>query len=1111
MSGVEPGERGVDPLEGLNGAQRLAATHGGGPLIVLAGPGTGKTRVIVSRIGHLVRDRGVDPRRVLALTFTNKAAGELRDRLARTLGGAPAEAVGAFTFNGFGAHLLRRFADLAGLPHEPSLIDSAQRKRMMRRIVRERGLFRDALATGLDSAIADAASVINAMHCAAWTPESARRRLDERERELDALGLPEDEDLAERGRVAGLREVVSLWEAFDAACLADGVISFDHQLSWTNRLLARSELARAFVRTDYSHIVVDEYQDVNLAQIELLRLVAPPGSSPDLCVVGDDDQAIYGFRGADDRAFPRFEAAWPGATTVTLDENYRSAGVVLAVAGEVIGRAHERFRPDKRVARAASRGDDPPGSGVEAVRLENHRQAGEVIAAMIARAARAEPERALSRTAVITRSWGEAESIRHALEVEGIPTRMARPPRGAEDEGVADVFAWVRSLLGPRQTWPVRRLLRRPPNQVGAGVVTALEQGYEAARSRGEVEPYALWAARAVGGGVVSAAPAERGAVERFAGLWAELRDLATTAPARAVIAEIVRRGDVVHADLLDARARAQRVAAVVALLRFVAERSDRLEEPADLGAFMAYFEDLDGEDQKSLSPGRLDHEGAEGDGAEGNGVDAVQLLTAHGAKGLEFDTVFIPRVESQYGFPSVRKPGEQTGLPEWMARGDAGGRSVLEGLQDEERRLFYVACTRAERRLVLLGVVPKRSTAVNYMVELLGAGGLVAERTAGEVLGPHAGDGVEHEARPVGWDAATRRREAVRSERRVARLEAASALDAADRADAGPAELESAAARLRSAAARLAAVARAEAGEPLPAWIAQDEAREAHGRISASVVDAVAPASAAEAILRPMQAPLHLSFTALLDWEKCPRCYYLKHVLHLPEAEGRPVVVGKAVHAALERFYLKVKEADERGVPQPSLEDLLHLGERAIEDAIGPWGARDEEDAERVAALLRVAHGRLHDQRINVHGVEQKIRFTFEHQGRHTVTAKIDRIDLDAGVFRLVDYKTGGATKKLLEPKADDFQFGIYAMALRAREHGDRLEGAPMPPGTAEYWVLSTGQRGVLTLEAIDGASEKTVKRITSAINGMLGGEFIRGKECWGACHLLDPGGTPS
>lgn len=1116
-SGVPGDDAGrPDPLERLNDAQREAVTHTGGPLIVLAGPGTGKTRVIISRIAHMVGDLGVDPATVLALTFTNKAAGEMRERLAEALGPIAAEAVRAFTFNGFGAHALRRFSDLAGLPREPELIDTAQRRRIMREIVDTRGLFADAVASGLDGAIDSAVKLIGAMHARALDPASAMDRLRARRAEIEA-GLaggvsPEAEMglLADSARADRLVDVVALWGAFEEACLERGLISYDDQLSRTNRLLAKSEMVRTILRSDHRHVVVDEFQDVNAAQIEMLRLLAPPGAGgtqgPDLCVVGDDDQAIYGFRGADDRAFEKFEKVWPGARTVMLEENYRSATPVLGAAASVIGKAHNRFREEKVVRRADGLGDDPTGSVVEAVRLENYRQAGEVIASMITSAVRTGEDIPLGSFAVIGRTWTELQRLRGALEVEGLPTRMDKGSAPIEDAGVLDVQAWIDLLLHPDHTWSARRILRRPPFQIGVGTVTALERGYRAAVSRDvDPGPFAEWAAERADefmGGDGPDEAAERGRVERFAAVYAELHGRIGTMDAATAIAEIVRMTDVVHADLLDGRARAARVSAVVGLMRFAADRVGRLEAPGDLGAFVSYVDDLrEGEEKLAF-----ENEG-EGVPGEDDGDDAVRLISAHRAKGLEFDTVFVPRVEPPHGYPMKNgNSDDDDELPAWLA-GEPG--TGLEGDEDEERRLFYVACTRAQRRLVLLGRVPKSSKSMNFLVELLDEPALVVDRTADEVLGAGAGDDVERELGPLGFGAMEKRREALRSARRLARLDAARALDAADRAGIDDAVLAASAERLAEAAGRLAAVAKAEAGEDLPDWLDGEGCRAAHASIlAASEEGENVPATG---VMRAMSSPLKLSYTAINQWEWCPRCFYVREVLGLPVPEGERIVVGQVVHGALERFYKAIRDADESGEerPHPSREQLLAWGDELFADAWGEGTEIDQNQRARVRAMLALCRDRFHDESINVEDAEKSFAFVFEHNGPHKITGKIDRLDITGGGYRIVDYKTGNARKGLVEPKKDDLQMGIYALALRAFVNGGEIDGHEPPAGTAEYWVLSSGDRGVISLDELAEKEDKTRERIGKAIDGMLAGEYPVGRQCSGACGVLEPGGV--
>jgi len=1111
-------DQGGEHLESLNAAQRTAVVHDGGPLIVLAGPGTGKTRVIVRRIEHMIVDRGIDASSILALTFTNKAAGNMRDRLAERVGSVTAQRVHAHTFNGFGAMLLRRFGDLAGLPPTPELIDSAQRLRMMRTIVAQRRLFRDAVASGIDSAIGQAQNLIGSMVSAGLSPTEARDRARAHSGSLESLGLDDQTLGAEQSRLHRLTEIIDLWNQYDSDCLRRGLISFDHQVAWTNRLLRDKSAAASIVGQDYRHVVVDEFQDVNNAQIELLRLVAPPERSPDLCVVGDDDQAIYGFRGADDRAFVKFEKTWPGTTTVMLEENYRSASVVLEAAASVIGRAHERFRASKVIRRPDDAGADPDSASVLGVRLENHMQAGEVIASMIRHDLEAQPGSKLADHAVIARGWTELGRIRGALEIEGIPCRAARANAPSEDPGVLDVMAWIDILLNPSHTWSARRLLLRPPFAVPLGWVNTTERTYKAMRSRAKHETvqaipdYRDWIRSGLADGSIECPDGVRPIVDRFIALWSDLWEQASTKPAHEIISEIVRRTDVVHAELLDGRARAARVSAVVGLLRFASERAPRLDEPRDLVAFMSYYEDLN-QSERSLRAGGLSHEDDEYDAESGAG-DAVQLLTAHSAKGLEFGTVYIPRVESQYGFPSLRTDASDEPLPAWLSGDEEPG---VAAKQDEERRLFYVACTRAERRLVVLGKLPKNEPkGPNYFWELLGEPGLISDLEAADVLGPHPKDGVDIELPAAGWTAAEKHRARLREAKRVARLNAAAALEQAGAPGLDADEFGAIADRLRQSAVRMAVVESARRGEAVPGWVVDDSLRSLHAALGETECeDLVIPAAA---VLKRMAAPLSLSYSKIYEWEQCPRCFAVRYVLGLPQEETAKIVVGTAVHSALEKFYKRfaVATQGEENVEIPTLDDLIEIGHSAFEEQWSPADEIDHAQRDRVEALLRNAHEHLHSETLNPIGMETQILFNYEHSGSHRFKAKIDRIDEDAGGFRVVDYKTGQATKRLIEPKKDDLQFGIYALAMRAFIAGQTpnadgrapgIDDLGPPAGGAEYWALATGERGSVSFDELAKYETKLRARIGKAIDGMLAGEYPQGKKCGGACAFLDPG----
>ncbi|MBL8757587.1 MAG: ATP-dependent helicase, partial [Phycisphaerae bacterium] len=488
------------PLDGLNDAQRRAVEHDAGPLLVLAGPGTGKTRVIVHRIAHIIRARGAEPESVLAVTFSNKAAAELRQRLATMLGPSLADRVRAHTFHSLGLGLIRRFPDLLGLPGQPTLIDRAQRRRLARTLIREHDLYRDALAQGRDAVLdefdAHAEQFWNLGLTPATPPALDAFTRDWRHRLETA---PPSDHLArdaELARCNRFTDHARLFTLLLRACRQRGWVSFGDLITLPIELLSRSSAARAIIRDETRHVVVDEYQDVNPAQIAFLSALAPPPPpdrpdlpGPDLCAVGDDDQAIYAFRGADDRAFPRFAQRYPRHTVIPLVENYRSVPAVLTASDRVIAGSHSRFRPDKHLR--ATRAPNPPAPGalppVLAIKLAAELDDGPPIAALIlterARSAVANPPappRPWSDFAIIARTHGDLARIAAALELEGIPTAAKRAEGALGDPGVQDLLAWVDLLVEPRAVWSARRLIIRPPIGVPHDAALALEQAFHA-------------------------------------------------------------------------------------------------------------------------------------------------------------------------------------------------------------------------------------------------------------------------------------------------------------------------------------------------------------------------------------------------------------------------------------------------------------------------------------------------------------------------------------------------------------------------------------------------------------------------------------------------------
>lgn len=1065
----------------LNAAQREAVEYDAGPLTVLAGPGTGKTRVIVYRVAHMIEHRGVAPERICALTFTNKAAEELRDRLGAMVGGAASDALHAGTFHNFGLRLLRRFADLTDLPPTPKIMDSAQQRRLIRSLVMEHRLFARAMGGGLESIVRDGLAAISDMRNAGLEPSEARARLDEL---LNNQSL----EAGPRAELERFDDHVRLFELFDRACAKRGLISIDELITRPTRLLTEHTLVRDICRHDYAHVVVDEFQDLNAAQIRLLVALCGPGR-PDLCVVGDDDQAIYAFRGADEFAFVRFQEAWPRAHRVLLTENWRSGSAVIDCANAIIGASTTRFAPDKVVVQPKERAGVP--SCVEVVACDDDPQGEEAIAAMVLLDRQACPNRAWSDYAVLARTNTEVERIAGALELEGIPVLVLRSPNATEDEGVQDLLAWISLILEPEQTWAARRLLSRPPYGVDPLRLARCERAWQAEASRlGEgqhLPPIIEWMCDRYADepGIAPHALRVRELARAFAAS-------ASCESADRTIRRIIIEAGLVHADLPGGRLRARRVESLVAVLRFVRERLDRLEQPRNLADFWHYYNDLDSKEQgfTSLLDSSVSGPESQGLGDEGG----VRIFTAHASKGLEFDTVFLPRCYPPHGYPKTKKQDVPV-TPELIVSDRRAPPSI-----EEERRVFYVACTRAMRRLVMLGMVPKKPGPTNLVFPLLAAG-LCVRQEAKDLLARAAEEGLGRFARAaerseLDRSASVSRREVLARARQRVRLEASLALDAADRADVSADDVSRIARRLDEAARMLACVASAEVDRtPSPEVLAGSVAFAEQIRAELEGLPRVAGGD----VFRAPRPPLHLSFTTINAYLRCPRCYYVTHVLQLPEPVEAPVRVGAVVHVALERFYKRWRDAEAEGETTPDLNVLRALGREAFTEAHDHDEPLDAGEQMQVLAQLQTVFERMHDPNAEPLELEKKIEFDYVHKGvKHRMVAKIDRIDRGPAGLRIIDYKTGRASKKLLEPESDDLQLGLYAIAL---EH---LYGTEGLSGTAEYWLTAEGQVGSVRLSEIDRAAVE--EQIAKAIDGILGGQFDRNKrDCNGACAILD------
>ena len=621
--------QGSPHLAGLNPQQLEATSHFEGPVLVLAGAGSGKTRVLTARVCHLVREHGVSPERILAVTFTNKAAGEMRNRIADLLGAEPS-GMWVGTFHSVGARLLRRHADRVGWDRTFSIFDSDQSLRLVKSVQE---------SVGLDPK--------------RWSPKAIRAEISNAKNQLvDSEAFARD---TEGSFDLFVRSVGQVFPEYQKALKVQNAFDFDDLLMKPVELLEDSPELLERYRERFSFILVDEYQDTNRAQFRFVELLA--GGHENLMVVGDPDQSIYAWRGADIRNILDFEVAFPAARVVPLEINYRSTQRILDAANAVI--VENLNRPEKTLTTSRTGGEQ-----ITLVETFDENDEARWIVGEIERRIRNTPGLSHSECAVLYRTNAQARALEDAFRREGVPYQVVGGVRFYERREIQDVLSYLRVISNPRDTTAFGRVVNYPRRGVGLTTQAhlarwAVERGVtmlEAAASADEVPEVRAAGARGL---------------MRFAELIRRFRARASQATIGELLEELVEDLDLVrhlYDEGPDGEDRARNVAELIAgALDFDVSLSQSIElEDVDtlteLDLFLqevALVADVD----------RLDPD-----------AETVTLMTLHNAKGLEFPVVFIAGLEEGL-FPLGRAYDEADAL-------------------EEERRLFYVGITRAEDKL---------------------------------------------------------------------------------------------------------------------------------------------------------------------------------------------------------------------------------------------------------------------------------------------------------------------------------------------------------------------------------------------------------------------------
>ena len=618
-------------LTGLNTNQLEATSHFEGPLLVLAGAGSGKTRVLTARVCHLIQEFGISPKKILTVTFTNKAAGEMRERITKLLGSEP---IGMWmgTFHAMGARLLRRHADRLGWDRSFSIFDSDQSLRLIKSVQEELGL-----------------------DLKRWNPKAIRAEISNSKNRLedDKMFQLETQSASE----PFIRTVGQVFSAYQGALQAQDAFDFDDLLMKPVELLESHRDLLEHYRGRFSFILVDEYQDTNRAQFRFVELLAQAHGN--LMVVGDPDQSIYAWRGADVRNILDFETAFPSTRVVPLEINYRSKESILSAANAVIG---ENVNRPKKILRASRKGGDK----ITLVETSNEKDEAQWIVSEIQDQIQSTQGLSICDCAVLYRTNAQARALEDAFLRARMPYQVVGGLRFYQRREIQDVLAYLRLISNPKDKTAFDRIVNYPRRGIGHTTREhltrwAVDQGVTMLEAAGRAEEVPGIRTAGVRG------------LKQFADLMRRLSVRATQETIGEMLEGLVEDINLIkhlNNEGPDGEDRVRNVIELIAgTLDFDATLAQTIE-PDEIDTFteldlflqeVALIADLDG-----LDPGS----------------ETVTLMTLHNAKGLEFSLVFIVGLEEGL-FPLSRAYDEADAL-------------------EEERRLFYVGITRAEDKLFM-------------------------------------------------------------------------------------------------------------------------------------------------------------------------------------------------------------------------------------------------------------------------------------------------------------------------------------------------------------------------------------------------------------------------
>ncbi|MCP4442519.1 MAG: UvrD-helicase domain-containing protein [Aureispira sp.] len=626
-------------LDELNNIQKSAVTHINGPVMVIAGPGSGKTRVLTYRIAYLV-EQGIPPWEILTLTFTNKAAKEMKERITKVIGDK-ANNIWAGTFHSIFAKILRMEATKIGYPSDFSIYDSQDAKSVITEIVKTQGL---------DTKIYNSSAVYSRISL-------AKNNL------IDPQAYFEDGDRLLEDKQRKMPYIYKIYALYVKKCKRAGAMDFDDLLYQIHELFDKNpEGVLEKYQRKFKYILVDEFQDTNQLQASIIqKLVKFPGSPENICIVGDDAQSIYGFRGASIQNILDFEKDYPNLTVYKLEQNYRSTHFIVQAANDVIARNRRQLK--KKIF--TEKGEGHPIRILRA--MTDTEEAKRVVDMLVEQRLRHHYEN--EDFAILYRTNAQSRVFEESLKNKRIPYKVYGGMSFYDRKEVKDVLAYLRVTVNPKDEEALKRIINYPTRGVGATSMAKISQGAEA-------EGISLWEGiqKCYEYGITKRT---YNSIKEFIAMMKMFQEGLQANSAYDVASRVVKMvgimKDLKKEKTVEAQNRVENVTELLDGIKSFVEDDevDELNTNIDDKSLRSYLQNV-------ILLTDMDTD-------EGENVSRVKLMSVHSAKGLEFKSVFIVGMEENL-FPSM------------MALRSKDARSAI----DEERRLFYVAITRAEQILTL-------------------------------------------------------------------------------------------------------------------------------------------------------------------------------------------------------------------------------------------------------------------------------------------------------------------------------------------------------------------------------------------------------------------------